>query len=210
MTREVVTVGPDAAVKSVAEILSSRGFAAVPVVGDDGALLGIVAEADVLRDRLPTDPRLRLRRDLDDAAGPPPMEVRGIMTTDVRTVDAGADVADIARIFVDEGIRSIPVVDRGRVVGIVSRRDLLRTLVRPDEQLRSDLLGLIEDYTGSVDDWEVSVADGLATIRRTRGTPEGPAGTEEGALRALARTVSGIVGVQVAPVAPVAPPGGGR
>jgi CBS domain-containing protein len=202
MTPEVVTVGADDAVKSVAEILGSRGFAAVPVVGEDGALLGIVAEADVLRDRLPHDPRLRLRRDPDDAAGPPPVEVRGVMTSPVRTVDAGDDVADIARLFVDERIRSVPVLDRGRVVGIVSRRDLLRTLVRPDEQLRSDLLRLLEEYTGSTGEWEVAVADGLATVRRTGGSPDGSAGTEEGAIRALSRTVSGIIGVQVLQAAP--------
>jgi len=97
------------------------------------------------------------------------------------------------------GLRSIPVVDGGRPVGIVSRRDLVRTLIRPDEELRADLLRVIESYTGDRDGWDVTVSQGVATIQRTRGTPEGPAETEEVALRTLARTVRGIVGVHVLP-----------
>lgn len=197
MTREVVTVGPDTSAKYAAEILADRGFAAVPVVDDQDRLLGIVAEADVLRGRIPQDPRLHLRREEDADAAPPPVLVRGVMTTEVRTVEATADVADIARLFVDARLRSVPVVDRGRLVGIVSRRDVLRTLIRPDEQLRADLLRLVEGYTGELDCWDVTVSEGVATIQRTQGSPEVSAEAEEGALRALARTVSGIVGVRV-------------
>jgi CBS domain-containing protein len=144
MTREVVTVAPTTSVKAVAEILATRGIAAVPVVDDNDRLVGIVSEADVLRDRMPADPRLRLRRDVGTRSAPPPVLIQGVMTADVRTVEPGADVADTARILVDEGLRSLPVVDRGRLVGLVSRRDLVRTLLRPDEHLRTELLGLIE------------------------------------------------------------------
>lgn len=196
MTSEVVTVGPETSAKYAAEVLAERGFAALPVVDEENRLLGIVAEADVLRDRLPQDPRLHLRRD-DSGSNLPPTLVRGVMTEDVRTVEATADVADIARLFVDAQLRSVPVIDRGRLVGIVSRRDVLRTLIRPDEQLRTDLLRLVESYTGELDTWNVSVSEGVATVHRTRGTPEVSAETEEGALRALARTVSGIVGVRI-------------
>lgn len=196
MTTDVVTVGPGTSAKDAAELLAERGFAALPVVDAEGRVLGIVAEADVLRGRVPRDPRLHLRRDDEDGA-PPPALVEGIMTTEVRTVETTADVADIARLFVDARLRSVPVTDRGRLVGIVSRRDLLRTLLVPDERLREDLLRLITDYTGEPDHWDVTVSDGFATIRRTGGTPEGPAGTEARALRTLARTVSGIVDVRV-------------
>ena len=199
MTREVVTVGPETSVKDAGAVLADRGFAALPVVDEDGRLLGIVAEADVLRDRLLQDPRLHLRRDDLSDNSPPPTLVRGVMTEEVRTVEATADVADIARLFVDARLRSVPVLDRGRLVGIVSRRDVLRTLIRPDEQLRTDLLRVVEGYTGDLDSWDVTVSEGAATIRRTRGTPQGSAATEEGALRALARTVSGIVAVSVLP-----------
>lgn len=197
MTREVVTVGPDTSAKYAGELLAEHGFAALPVVDDDGRLVGIVAEADVLRDRLPTDARLHLRRGEDAPDTPPPLLVRGIMTTGIRTVDAGADVADIARLFVDERLRSVPVLEHERLAGIVSRRDLLRVLVRSDAEIRHDVLRLVEGYTGEPGVWDVSVTEGVATIRRTRGTPEVSAAVEEKALRTLAHTVSGVVGARV-------------
>ena len=198
MTREVVTVGPDTSAKYAAEVMAERGFAALPVVDDDGGLIGIVAEADVLRDRLPHDPRLHARRDAV-AGGTPALLVRGVMTTHVRSVDATADVADVARLFVDDRLRSVPVLEHGRLAGIVSRRDVLRTVVRPDEEIRTDVLRLVGDYTGDLGDWDVTVTEGMATIRRTRGEPQVSAEVEERALRELATTVGGVVGVRVLP-----------
>lgn len=197
MSREVVTVGPDTSAKYAAEIMADRGFAAIPVVDGDDQLVGIVAEADVLAERLPADPRLHVRRDQSDHDVPPPLLVRGVMTVGVRTVDATADVSDIARLFVDDRLRSVPVLEHGRLAGIVSRRDVLRALVRPDEALRDDLLRLVEEYTGDLDSWDVAVTEGVATIRRTRGTPDVSADVEDRALRTLAHTVGGVIGVRI-------------
>lgn len=198
MTREVVTVGPDTSAKYAAEIMAARGYAAVPVVDEEDQLVGIVAEADVLADRVPQDPRLHLRRDGAEGADvPPPLLVRGVMTTDVRTVDAKADVSDIARLFVDERLRSVPVLEHGRLAGIVSRRDVLRALVRSDELIREDVLRLVEEYTGEVGAWDVRVTEGMATIHRTRGVPDVSRAVEERALRTLAHTVPGVVAARV-------------
>lgn len=197
MTREVVTVGPETSAKYAAEVMADRGFAALPVVDDANRLIGIVAEADVLRDRLPPDPRLHLRRDRPVPESPPALLVRGVMTEDVRHVEATSDVADIARLFVDERLRSVPVLDGGRLAGIVSRRDLLRALVRPDDAIRSDVLSLVEGYTGEPGSWEVTVFEGGVTVRRTHGTPQVSPQVEERALRALATTVGGVIGVRV-------------
>jgi CBS domain-containing protein len=203
MTREVVTVGPGTSAKYAAEVMAERGFAALPVVDEDQQLVGIVAEADVLRDRMPADPRLHLRRDAGVPEDPPSLLVRGVMTPHVRSVDGNADVADVARLFVDDRLRSVPVLEQGRLAGIVSRRDLLRALVRPDEEIRSDVLRLVEDYTGDTGAWEVSVTEGMATIRRTRGAPQFSPEVEERALRALAATIGGVVAVRVLTSDPV-------
>jgi CBS domain-containing protein len=119
------------------------------------------------------------------------------MTAGVRTVEATDDVADVARLFVDDRLRSVPVLEHGRLAGIVSRRDLLRTLVRPDAEIRADVLRLVEGYTGDLGSWDVTVTEGLTTIRRTRGLTQVSAEVEERALRALATTVGGVVGVRV-------------
>jgi CBS domain-containing protein len=200
MTRDVVTVGPDTSAKYAAEIMAERGFAALPVVDGD-RLVGIVAEADVLRDRVPSDPRAHALRRPDGSDSPPPLLVRGVMTEGVRTVEPGADVADLARLFVDARLRSVPVVEGDRLVGIVSRRDVLRALVRPDHVIRDDVLRLVEDYTAEPGCWEVTVTEGVASVRRTRGAPEVAADVEERALNALARTVPGVVAVRVLGVA---------
>ena len=199
MTRDVITVAPDTPVKEVGELLASWGFAAVPVVDADDRLVGLVAEADILRDRMPHDPRLHLRRDAAaDAVGPsPPDTARGVMATHVRSVDVAADVSDVAAMLLGEKLRSVPVLDGQKLAGIVSRRDLLRALVRSDADIAGDLLRLVEEYTGEPGHWDVTVAEGAATIRRTAGSPDGSPDAELRALQALGRTVGGVVTVTV-------------
>jgi hypothetical protein len=163
--------------------------------------VGIVAEADVIRQRVPADPRLHLRRDEGTGAVPPEL-VGGVMTAAVHSVDVGADVADIARLFLDDGLRSVPVLEHDRLAGIVSRRDLLATLVRSDEDLRDELVGLVENYTGEPDAYQVSVEEGVATVRRVTGSPSPSADAEERALGEIARTVGGIVAIRATATAP--------
>jgi CBS domain-containing protein len=196
MTRDVVSVGPMTSAKYAAEVMASHGYAALPVVDDDDGLIGIVAEADVLRHRIPTDPRLHARRD-ERSVPVAPRLVGEVMTADVRTVDVGADLADIARIFVDDRLRSVPVLEDGRLTGIVSRRDVLRALVRPDDELRDELQALVESYTGEPGAYDVTVTDGVATVRRLTGRAEPSSAVEEEAVTEIARTVGGIVACQV-------------
>jgi CBS domain-containing protein len=221
MTRDVITVGPDSFVKQAAEVMAQRGFAALPVVDEDNGLVGIVAEADVLRGRLQQDPRLHLRR--DGAPGTiPPLLVRGVMTTHVRTVLASADVADLALAFLDEGLRSVPVLDDERLVGIVSRRDALHLLARSDDDIRHDVRRLVEFYTGRADTWSVTVAEGVVDVSPVSTPPAAFAGitgaagvapsADGGAVDAetvgtLARTVPGVVAVRVHAEAPSPAPG---
>ena len=72
------------------------------------------------------------------------------MTPSVRRVRGTDDISDVARLFVDERLRSVPVLEAARLTGIVSRRDLLRMLVRPDDEIRAEVLRLVESYTGEL------------------------------------------------------------
>jgi CBS domain-containing protein len=197
MTGQVVTVGPDTSTKYAGDVMAHRGFAALPVVDVDNRLIGIVSEADVLRGRIPADPRLHLRRQSDETDLGHPLRVRGVMTAAVRAVDARTDVADVARLFVDGHLRSVPVLDDEVLVGIVSRRDVLMVLARPDSDIRADAAHLVESYTGDPGCWEVQVAEGVTTVRRTRGAPGVSPAVEEFAVEQLLRTVAGVVTVHV-------------
>jgi CBS domain-containing protein len=197
MTGQVVTVGPDTSTKYAGEVMAERGFAALPVVDHSNRLIGIVAEVDVLRDRIPADPRLHLRRQSDETDVDHPLRVRGVMTAAVRAVAATTDVSDVARLLVDGHLRSVPVLDNEVLVGIVSRRDVLKALVRPDSDIRADALQLVEAYTGDPGCWEVRVTEGMTTVRRTRGAPGVSTAVEEFAVEQLLRTVAGVVTVHV-------------
>ena len=197
MSRQVVAVGPDTSVKQAGDVMAARGFAALPVVDGDNRLVGIVAEADVLRDRIPADPRLHLRRGTERSDAPHPPDVRGVMTTAVRAVEASTDISDVARLFVDGRLRSVPVLENDAVVGIVSRRDVLKALVRPDAEIRDDVVHLVEEYTGEPGCWEVAVTDGTVSVRRTKGAPDVSRAVEDFAIDELLRTVAGVITVQV-------------
>jgi CBS domain-containing protein len=214
MTTDVVTVGPETSAKNAAEVMARRGFAALPVLDDGGRLVGIVAEADVLRDRLPRDPRLHLRRGTA-TEHPPALLVRGVMTAPVRTVAATADAADVARLFVDGALRSVPVTDGDRLVGIVSRRDLLRVLARPDSDIAAELRQLVEAYTQQHGCWDVAVSEGAVTLRRRRptGDPVSEQLSTDRAVQTLAQTVPGVVSARVVaddPTRSAPPPAGPR
>ena len=226
MTTQVTTVGPDSSAKAAGQLMAHRGFAALPVVDADHAVIGIVAEADVLRGRLQQDPRLHLRRDVAPRTLPP-LLVRGVMTTHVRTVLATADVADLALAFLDEGLRSVPVLDDERLVGIVSRRDALHLLARSDDDIRHDVRRLVEFYTGRADTWSVTVAEGVVELRPVPSPPPAFARDAAGATAArsadkeavdaetvdvetvatLARTVPGVVAVRLPSEASSSDPG---
>lgn len=166
MTRTVVTVMATTGVPEAATLLASHGFTALPVVDGDGALIGLLTEADILRDRFPHDPRFYCS-DEGSIARPdtrqPAVTVGGVMTSPAPSVRAGADVVDLVTIMRTDGLRSMPVVDGPRLVGIVTRRDLVRTLTRDDLAVATDVLHQLEIYGGH-GRWTVEVDGGSVTI----------------------------------------------
>jgi len=141
MSSPVVTVPPDMRLKDVADLLVRHGISAVPVV-DDGELVGIVSEADLVPLELAPDPRAHLAPPAQPPGGLPGMAGEA-MTRAVVALPEDADTAEAGRLMLERRIRSIPVVRGRRVVGIVARRDLLEVLARSDGDIAGELEALL-------------------------------------------------------------------
>jgi len=161
MSSPVVSVRPEATVKEVAMLLVERGFNALPVV-DGARLVGIVTEADLVPLESTPDPRSHILPLPADRA-PVPHSVAEVMTREVITLPAEQDAARAAHLMLRRSLRSIPVTAKGRVVGMVTRRDLLRVLARHDDEIRSELVALLADELPDAC-IPVAVADGIVTL----------------------------------------------
>jgi CBS domain-containing protein len=175
MSHDVVRVAPSASLKDVARLLLEHGISGVPVVADDGKVLGVVSSGDILvkvsadlgRREHPSnwlfgvDERVELKRGAEMAAE--------AMTRPAVTVDPGCTVAGAARLMVRRSIDRLPVVDHGRLVGIVTRRDIVRAFARPDrelaEQVRTE--ALLETLWIDPEAIDVSVESGNVTVTGT-------------------------------------------
>ncbi len=193
MTRAVVTVQTDTSVQQAAALMAEHAITSLPVLDEDDRVVGIVSEADVIRDRMPHDPRSHLRAEPHEQPDPA-RHVREVMTPVVYCLGENADVADLAAVMLDNGVRAVPIVDGGRLVGIVSRRDLLRTLLREDAAIGSDVIHRLDDYAGERGRWEVAVDDSVVTI-------SGPFDddAQRDIVTVLARTVPGVIRVHTHP-----------
>ena len=148
MTREVVFIGPQASYAEIRSAMLKHDIGGLPVVGADGVLLGMVTEADLIakeayratargRARLFFD---RMRgRDTSWVAKAQGRVAADLMSTDVDTAAPGDDLFVVARLMLQRRHKRLPVVDGGRVVGIVARHDLLRPFERSDSELTVDV-----------------------------------------------------------------------
>lgn len=162
MTNPVITVRPETPVKEAAATLAEHGFTAVPVVDGDDRLIGIVTEADLVRDRVPRDPRA-LCHPGAVADTVTTTKVGEVMTTPAVAMGPGTDVAVLAKALLEAGHRSMPIVDGARVVGIVTRRDIVRVIARDDRTIAEDVRHRLEVYGGDRR-WRVEVRDGMVSI----------------------------------------------
>ena len=162
MSSPVVTVAPDTHLKEVADLLVRHEVSAVPVV-EDGALVGIVSEADLVPLELAPDPRAHLAPVREPPPGVPRV-VAEVMTREVVALPEGADASEAGRLMLERRIKSIPVVRGRRVVGIVARRDLLKVLARGDEEIAGDLRTLLEEELGPPSPYRVTVRDGVVEL----------------------------------------------
>jgi CBS domain-containing protein len=170
MTSNVVAVREYAEYKEIIAVMRRRHVSAFPVLDDQDRVVGVVSEADLLlkeayADRPSGSPRGLLRR--KDRAKAAAMTAGGLMTSPPVTVAPEATVAKAARVMHGERAKRLPVVDAaGRLVGIVSRVDLLGVYDRPDEEIRDEIVSRVIADAFCLDPFafEVTVASGVVTI----------------------------------------------
>ncbi len=182
MTTRVATVSPDTPVEEIAQRMIERGVSALPVVDEQGTVVGIVSEGDLMRRaelgterRTPwwlallTEPEERARRYIKSHG----KTAREIMTTPVHTVDEHTSAAEIAALLEERRIKRVPVLRDGKLVGIVSRANLLhgfameRTRERPpsDRELRAAVMRALSEHAGVRDEFiEVTATDGVVHL----------------------------------------------
>ena len=141
MTKDVITVTPDTDITQAAKLLLDNHFNGLPVVDDKGRLIGIICQDDLIvqQKRLPL-PSLftffdglipltsyrSLEKEVDKIIA---SKVAQAMTPDPLTIGPDASLEDIATLMVNNNIHTLPVLEGGRIVGIIGKEDVLRTLM---------------------------------------------------------------------------------
>lgn len=181
MTSDVITVRPETSLKDVAAILTERRISGVPVVDASGKVVGVVSEGDILfKERGPSERTglLAWFADPYDVAEQLKLAARTAgeaMTAPAKTIAPWRPVSSAAAEMLDEGVNRLPVVDdEGRLMGIVTRADLVRAFVRTDAEIvrevrekvleRALLLETPETVTVGVDGGVVTL-DGFVELR---------------------------------------------
>jgi CBS domain-containing protein len=199
MSSPVYTVDSATPVEEAAETMAARSVTALPVV-DAGLLVGVVSESDLLWHRVPSDPTAHARRLPDTDPGDRPSKVGDVMSVYPVTTSPYADVAEVAETMLEHDVRSMPVLQDDVVVGIISRRDIMRAMVRSDEVLTREVQHRLDEYANGHPRWTATVQGGVARISGGFGTD-----TEQAVVAVLARTIPGVAAVDLGPV----PPGSG-
>lgn len=166
MSTDVATVRVTTPFKDIVRTLEQRDVSAVPVVDDAGHVIGVVSQADLLIKQGAQEPEwshsflsvMRRRRSARRAAATTAGE---LMTTPAVTIDGRATVVRAARVLNRHQLKRLPVVDSdGKLVGIVSRKDLLAVFLRKDEDIRADIIENVFEFG-------LGMAVGPATVRVT-------------------------------------------
>ena len=197
MTREVVSVPPGASLKEAARLLVEHRISGLPVVDNQNHVLGVVSEADVISKETTGLP---LRRPLTWLTGQREVDRSKLevhlageaMTTPALTIEPSRPVGAAAKLMVEASVNRLPVVEGGKLVGIVTRADLVRAFVRSDadiaQEIRDDVV--VREVWLDKHSVQVEVEDGEVTLA---GTLDNRADAE--VLEALVRRVPGVVGV---------------
>ena len=215
MTTDVITVDPDTTVQGLARLLAERGISGAPVVDSGGRLVGVISEGDLLhRAEFGTARRHRMRRRswwLDHFASDLAREyvkshgrtVKEIMSRDVATVTEDTELAEVAALLEAKRIKRVPVMREDKVVGIISRANIVRALGATrgaprvgegdDRSIRASLLAeLGREEWAQVWPEDIIVRDGIVHLWIS----EDELSEKRQALRIAAETTPGVRGVE--------------
>lgn len=185
MTSPAITVSAGTTIKEGLRLLDEHRVTSLPVTDGQGHILGIVSEADLLLDAVRHDPRTHMIPDepLDEH----PSRVEDVMSISTMTVTADTDLSDAVELMTSTAVKSLPVVDGGRVIGVVSRSDVVHLLARSDEHIRGEIDELLRSAGLECD---VDVDGGVVNIADL----EDP--TQWRVAEVLAGSVAGVISVQ--------------
>ena len=169
MTRDVVTISTDTPFKRIEQLLNEHHISALPVLDAEGALIGLVSEADLL---LRTESEAEEPGDWSHDARERRTKAQaqtaaGLMTTPVVDVTPDRPLAAAARLMRKRSVKRLPVVEDGRLVGIVSRADVLKSYLRTDADIRADVVEGVVRGSMWLDPstFAIEVDDGVVRIR---------------------------------------------
>ncbi|WP_328647966.1 CBS domain-containing protein [Amycolatopsis sp. NBC_00348] len=200
MTREVITVAPELPFKDLVQVIVTHGVSAVPVVTPDGAVIGVVTEADLLCRQAHEDdvpgagcPHFAghlTKEDWRKAAG---QTAATLMSTASDTTSPTATLPAAARLLTRSGVRRLFVLQDEKLVGVIARRDVLRSFLRTDDDLRSDVDRTVFDEAlhANRDNVRASVEHGVVLLTG-RLEYEADVATAE----RMTRAVAGVVDVR--------------
>ena len=171
MTREVATVAPSASLKEAATLLVEQGISGLPVV-DGARVVGVISERDLLfKEQEQSEHPRWLAWAIDPLAvsDRPKIEAHDVgeaMTSPALTVASDDSVNVAAKMMLGSGYSRLPVIDAGNLVGIVTRADLVKAFVRPDEELAREIHDDVVVHTLWLDGQavKVDVHDGEVTL----------------------------------------------
>lgn len=198
MTTEVVSVDETAGFKQMVELIKQHRISALPVVDGQRRVIGVVSEADLIlkEDRIDLGEQHvfeshRRRQERERAGGTTARELASVPAV---TIGPGDSVREAAKLMHDRAIKRLPVVDGdGRLVGVISRSDVLRVFMRSDDEIRREIVEDVIRRTMLLDAPTVviSVTDGIVTA-----TGEVDRKTDAEILTRLSAAVAGVVAVE--------------
>jgi len=184
MTIDVIAVSADTGLREAARLMFRNRVSGLPITDDNGTLIGIISEADFLRLEVE---RQEGTRDQGDTVG-------DVMSRGVVTVRPNVEIYEAAKIMAVQEVKRLPVVDDDdRLLGVISRADIVSIFTRPDDviedEIREDLIRRVMFI--DPDDIQVSVGNGVVTLSGQVATRN-----EASMLEELTNRLDGVLGVQ--------------